>query len=121
MKKFLLVALFALSLTSFGQMNDKQPLNPDSLMQKTNEQKDSISNKISTIKPTDNNDDIDRNKRYIQENQKKNNSKKKKTYVLTKRSKTWSKKTIKMKTCQMKKIGILLEPIRPTLLNKKKL
>ncbi|MBK8606241.1 MAG: hypothetical protein IPN82_05260 [Chitinophagaceae bacterium] len=82
MKKFLLVALFALSFTSFGQMNDKQPLNPDSLMQKTNEQKDSISNKISTIKPTDNYDDIDRNMRYIQEIQKKNNAKKKRDAIV---------------------------------------
>ncbi|MBK8312387.1 MAG: hypothetical protein IPL04_17250 [Chitinophagaceae bacterium] len=44
--------------------------------------KDSISNKISTIKPTDNYDDIDRNMRYIQEIQKKNNAKKKRDAIV---------------------------------------
>ena len=75
MKKFLLVSLFTLSLASFSQTDDKQPLNPDSLVQKTDELKDSISNRISTIKPTDNYIDIDRNMQYIQEIQKKNNDK----------------------------------------------
>ncbi|MBK6992760.1 MAG: hypothetical protein IPH34_13465 [Chitinophagaceae bacterium] len=82
MKKFLLVSLFTLSLASFSQTDDKQPLNPDSLVQKTDELKDSISNHISTIKPTDNYVDIDRNMQYIQEIQKKNNAKKKRDAIV---------------------------------------
>ena len=82
MKKFLLVSLFTLSLASFSQTDDKQPLNPDSLVQKTDELKDSISNRISTIKPTDNYIDIDRNMRYIQEIQKENDAKKKRSAMM---------------------------------------
>lgn len=77
MKKFILVSLFTLSLTSFCQTDDKQPLNADSLVQKTNELKDSIANRISTIKPSTDYINIDQNMRYIQEIQKKNNAKKK--------------------------------------------
>ena len=59
-----------------------QPLNTDSLVQKTNELKDSISKSISNIKPDDNYIDIDRNMQYIQEIQKKNNEKKKKAAMM---------------------------------------
>lgn len=86
MKRFLLASLLTLSLLSHSQTNegskDMPPLNPDSLVQKTNELKDSISNKISTIKPGDNYDDIDRNMQYIQEIQKKNDAKKKKAAMM---------------------------------------
>jgi len=86
MKGFLVASLLTLSFLSYSQTDevsaDKQPLNPDSLVQKTNVVKDSISNKISTIKPSDNYDDIDRNMRYIQEIQKENDAKKKRSAMM---------------------------------------